>query len=86
LWVSESTKIERGCLKISGVNLGERDFDYWYNFDVKNTKRLIAILSGQSQECDVQKLLIDNFGGLFGLSKLRELCKLFEIQCDYVSL
>ena len=62
----------------------KQDIDYWCNFDHYNTKRLVTVLSGQSEVCDdIQKMLAEHFSGLDGLCKLKQLCRRLEINFNY---
>lgn len=80
-------------LLISGQDLGKHvedhfgdsDYEYWYSFDIENTKLLITKLSEQSPELDIKELLVENFSGLDGCSKLRNFCKNFNISYDFNS-
>ena len=93
LWVNVDAAIRNGCLLISGQDLGDQvsewyddsDYEYWYSFDIENTKLLIAKLSEQKSTSSVKKLLSDNFSGLEGCSNLRSFCKEFGIKYDYSS-
>ena len=86
-------EIEEGCLRLSGVDTGslvedrfcDNDHEYWYTFDAENTKRLLSILSSQTQERDVKKLLSENLGDLDGYNKMHTLCKVFEIEYYFFS-
>jgi len=93
LWVNVSAAIRNGCLLISGQDLGnsvseyfgDSDYEYWYSFDVENTKLLITRLSEQNSKFDVKELLSDNFSGLDGCSNLRNFCEKFGIKYDFSS-
>ena len=93
LWVNVSAAIRNGCLLISGQDLGgsvseffgDSDYEYWYSFDVENTKLLFTKLSEQNPKLDVKELLSDNFSGLDGCSNLRNFCEKFGIKYDFSS-
>ena len=91
VWVNVWAEIENGCLKISGQDLGNApkeffgsgEFEYWYNFDEKNTERLIVLLT--QKEHDFKEQLLEKFGGLEGCKRLKEFCKENDIQYRYMS-
>jgi len=93
LWVNVSARISNGCLLISGHDLGvsvseffgDSDYEYWYSFDVKNTKCLFTKLSEQNPKLDFKELLLDNFSGLDGCSNLRNFCEKFGIKYKFSS-
>ncbi|WP_300491125.1 hypothetical protein [Flavobacterium sp.] len=85
--------ISSGRLLISGQDLGDfvkerfadSDYEYWYSFDVENTKVLITKLSEQNPTLDIKALLTENFSGLDGCRNLRDFCKEFDIRYDFSS-
>ncbi|MEO4005041.1 hypothetical protein [Flavobacterium sp. CAU 1735] len=85
--------INSGRLLISGQDLGDfvkerfadSDYEYWYSFDVENTKVLITKLSEQNPTLDIKALLTENFSGLDGCRNLRDFCKEFDIRYDFSS-
>jgi len=64
---------------------GDSDYEYWYSFDVENTKLLFTKLSEQTPKLDVKELLSDNFSGLDGCSNLRNFCEKFGVKYDFSS-
>ncbi|MDR0302834.1 MAG: hypothetical protein LBI04_11065 [Treponema sp.] len=91
VWVHVWAEIENSCLKISGHDLGNApnellgsdEFEYWYNFDEKNTEALISLLT--KDENDIKNVLLENFGGLDGCNKLKEFCNKNGIEYKYMS-
>jgi len=78
--------LSNGCLKISGQDLGEApksifgedEYEYFYDFDRENTKRLFALLTPEKQ--DVAEVLVREFSGMDGCRKLREFCDVNRIK------
>lgn len=93
LSVNVWAEIRKECLLISGQDLGDvvqehfsdSDYEYWYAFDVENTKLLFTKLSEQNPELNIQELVTENFSGLDGCRNLRDYCKQFDIQYDFSS-
>jgi hypothetical protein len=93
LWVNVWAAIRNGCLLISGQDLGDivrerfcdSDYEYWYSFDVENTKLLFTNLSEQNPELDAKELLNNNFSGLSGCIELRSFCEKFGVKYDFSS-
>ena len=88
-----SASIKNGCLLISGHDLGavveefydDSDYEYWYSFDIENTKLLITRLSEQKPELNVKELLLDIFRGESGCSNLSDFCEKFGIKYNFSS-
>jgi len=93
LTVIVDAAIRNGCLLVSGQDLGnsvseffgDSDYEYWYSFDIENTKLLITRLLEQNPELDVKELLSDNFSGIDGCSNLRNFCEKFGIKYKFSS-
>lgn len=74
-------KISEGCLTISGQDwgpavtdvFGESEYEYYYEFDRKNTERLFNLLNTEGQS--VNEVLTHKFGGMDGCRIMREFCE-----------
>ena len=74
-------EVSDGCLKISGQDFGEApmeafgddEFEYFYDFDQENTKRLFALLTPDGQ--DIRDVLVQKYSGMDGCSSLTEFCE-----------
>jgi len=93
LSVNVWAEISEERLLISGQDLGDvvrehfsdSDYEYWYAFDVENTKLLFTKLSEQNPELDNTALVTENFSGLDGCRNLRDFCNQFDIQYHFSS-
>lgn len=76
-------EIIEGCLKVSGHDIGkacenvcgDSDYEYLYSFDKENTQRLNRLLQNGTEQASMEKLLINNFSGLSGTARLRQICE-----------
>ncbi len=84
-----SAEMTEGCLKISGQDLGEApketfgedEYEYFYDFDLENTKRLFALLTPERE--DLAQVLVREFSGMDGCRKLREFCEENHIEYSF---
>ena len=84
-----SAEMSEGCLKVSGQDLGEApretfgedEHEYFYNFDLENTERLFALLTPEKQS--IAGVLVREFSGMDGCSKLREFCDANRIEYSF---
>ncbi|NLW88782.1 MAG: hypothetical protein GXY43_03560 [Clostridiaceae bacterium] len=84
-----SAEMSEGCLKISGQDLGEApretfgedEYEYFYDFDLENTERLFALLTPEKQS--IAGVLVREFSGMDGCSKLREFCDENHIEYSF---
>ena len=82
--------LTNGFLSISGHDLGpfvedswgDEDYEYWYEFDRKNTEKLIAAIHGEE---DPEAAMFREFSGEGGCSKLRSLCDKKDIEYHFSS-
>ena len=78
--VRVTAALENGKLTISGIDCGnapeeiwgDDDYEYWYDFDEQNTKRLLESINAAAD--NPLKVIKDQFGGMDGCSRLREFC------------
>ena len=81
--------LSEGCLKISGQDLGEApkstfgedEYEYFYDFDLENTKRLFALLTPERE--DIAEVLVREYSGMDGCRKLREFCDVNRIEYSF---
>jgi hypothetical protein len=81
--------LSEGCLKISGQDLGEApqsvfgedEYEYFYDFDLENTKRLFTLLAPEQK--DITKALVREFSGMDGCRKLRDFCDANRIKYSF---
>ena len=83
--------ITNRCLTIYGWDAGAEVathyngrcnvFEFWYELNVENTKRLLTLLPGEDRNST--KLLYGHFNGLDGCQKLEAFCKENEIEYRY---
>ena len=72
--------LENGKLTISGIDSGnypskiwgDDDYEYWYDFDEQNTKRLFESIKAEAD--NPLPAIKDHFSGMDGCSRLREFC------------
>ena len=91
LWVYVEAKVSDGCLQISGQDLGkavegyfgEDEYEYFYDFDRENTKRLFELLGHDEQ--NVKEVFIKKFSGIDGCKSLREFCDANDIKYTFFS-
>ena len=73
--------IADGCLKVSGQDygkavddiMGDTDYEYFYDFDQGNTKKLIDLLT--ESKTPIESVFVSRFGGMSGCKALREFCE-----------
>ena len=81
LWVNVWARIEEGKLTVEGQDLGAvpeewfgtDEYEYFYNYDLANTEKLLQILSEGGKNPIVEMCL--RFSGLKGCEKLRAFCE-----------
>jgi hypothetical protein len=81
--------ITDGKLLISGQDIGslvaeifqDSDYEYFYSFDKKNTKKLLESLKPNAETDELLSLLADRFSGVDGCSLLRKHCE--DKRIDY---
>lgn len=87
--VSVWASLTNGCLLISGQDLGEAleyyfgkdEHEYFYLFDQSNTKLLFDLL--KEEKTNIEKALVNNFGGREGYKALESFCKTNNIKYDF---
>ncbi len=78
LRVNVDAEVSDGCLRISGQDLGETveaitgedEYEYFYDFDRKNTERLFALLGPETDS--VKDVFAKKFSGIDG-------CRVIEV-------
>ena len=86
-------EIDGDCLKISGhdiesvqrENARAYKYQYSYTLDKYSTQRLYSVLSKGSGEFSLLNLVAENFGGMNGCRKLREICMENDIPFSFSS-
>lgn len=81
-----TAEIIDGKLLISGQDIGkaceeafgESDYEYFYNFDIKNTEKLFNIITKETA-CNKLNALHKYFQGIDGCKILRKFCQEHDI-------
>jgi hypothetical protein len=60
-------------------------YEYSYTFDQHNTNRLFSVLRKGHGEASLMNLVIENFSGMNGCRKLREICEENDIIYSFSS-
>lgn len=87
-----SADVEDGKLKITGQDLGiacekawgDSEYEYYYSFNKSNTEKLRESLQ-QKSDPELLDLLLANFNGADGCSKLRDYCEGNDIKYEFFS-
>lgn len=90
IWINVRASLIYGKLTVSGHDLGtsvedfwgDDDYEYWYNFDIGETKRLLELIGGTEHP---QEALLREFSGEDGCMKMEKLCSANGIRYDFSS-